>query len=189
MLEARQSLSPNSVDCDAQSSSSAGSSISTFNFRLTVLRNYRAVYQMSAALLTDASEAEDVTQEAFTRFWQKGAGIEKPKHWLMRVARNLCLDRLRRSGRELHGHDTEMPAEKRDPDWHYEQSELSNALREHVDTLPEPQRSLIVLFDVRGFSGADCAAILGLNENQVKVYLHRARRRLRLKLEQYDGRA
>jgi len=49
--------------------------------------------------------------------------------------------------------------------------------------LPEPQRSLLVMFDVHGMDGAACARVLGLNANQVKVYLHRARRKLREQLE------
>ena len=49
--------------------------------------------------------------------------------------------------------------------------------------LPEPQRSLLVMFDVQGHDGATCARVLGLNVNQVKVYLHRARRRLREQME------
>ena len=57
-------------------------------------------------------------------------------------------------------------------------------LRRLIDKLPEPQRSLIVLFDVQGMNGAECARILDIDANQVKVYLHRARRRLRLGLEQ-----
>jgi len=187
VLDAKQSMSSPSLDCDLASPSRTGSSVSSIAFRLTVIRHYRTVYRMAAALLNDAAEAEDVTQEAFTRYWQNGERVEKPNHWLLRVARNLCLDRLRKSGRELDGHDLEATADHRAPDWHYENSELSRALEEHISALPEPQRSLIVLFDVRGFNGADCAAILGLNENQVKVYLHRARRRLRLKLEQHDG--
>jgi RNA polymerase sigma-70 factor (ECF subfamily) len=52
-----------------------------------------------------------------------------------------------------------------------------------VSALPEPQRTLVVLFDVHGLDGGECARILGLNTNQVKVYLHRARRRLRRELE------
>ena len=187
MLDAKQSVTPNSLDCEAQSPSSAGSSISALSFRLTVLRHYRSVYHMAAALLNDPSEAEDVTQEAFTRYWQHGESILKPKHWLMRVARNLCLDRLRKSGRELHGHAVDEEPDDHDPSWHYAQSELGDALQEQIDTLPEPQKSLIVLFDVQGLTGSECAEILGLNENQVKVYLHRARRRLRLKLEQHNG--
>ncbi len=41
-----------------------------------------------------------------------------------------------------------------------------------------------MLFDVQGMTGAECAEILDLNVNQVKVYLHRARRRLRQALEE-----
>jgi RNA polymerase sigma-70 factor (ECF subfamily) len=55
-----------------------------------------------------------------------------------------------------------------------------------VNELPEPQRSLILLFDVQGMTGAECAEVLDLNVNQVKVYLHRARRRLRQALEEGD---
>ena len=69
------------------------------------------------------------------------------------------------------------------PAWHYEQHELAGELRKLVDTLPEPQRSLLVMFDVQGLDGATCARVLGLNANQVKVYLHRARRKLREQLE------
>ena len=78
-----------------------------------------------------------------------------------------------------------MPAtsDGHDPAWHYEQSELAGELRKLVDTLPEPQRSLLVMFDVQGHDGDTCARVLGLNTNQVKVYLHRARRKLREQLE------
>jgi RNA polymerase sigma factor (sigma-70 family) len=75
------------------------------------------------------------------------------------------------------------PADERDPEWHYEQRELEAGVSRLLDTLPEPQRSLVVLFDLHGVDGAGCAAILGLSTTQVKVYLHRARRRLRERLE------
>ena len=76
----------------------------------------------------------------------------------------------------------------RDPVWHYEQSELAGKLRKLVDALPEPQRSLLVMFDVQGLDGATCARVLGLTVTQVKVYLHRARRKLRERLEcAHDG--
>jgi RNA polymerase sigma-70 factor, ECF subfamily len=163
----------------------AGGVMSALRFRLAVLQYDRTVYRVARALLRDEREAEDVVQETFLRYWQLGAGVRKPREWLLKVARNACLDRFRKSGR-LVSHEQEAPPEPRDdrdPAWHYEQRELSADLRELVDTLPEPQRSLIVLFDLQGIDGAECAAILGLNVNQVKVYLHRARRKLRLQLE------
>ena len=159
--------------------------ISPWRFRLAVLLHDRVVFRTAAALLRDAREAEDVTQEAFLVFWQQGAHVERPREWLLRVARNACFDRLRRRGRLLSEAQVALPepSEDRDPAWHYEQNELATELRALVDKLPEPQRSLIVLFDVQGLDGATCARILDLNVNQVKVYLHRARRRLRQQLE------
>jgi len=160
--------------------------MSAWRFRLAVLQHDRAVYRLAAALLRDASEAKDVVQESFLSYWRNGSTVERPREWLMRVARNACFERLRRSGRFVSHEQAELPepSDERDPAWHYEQRELAGELQKHVDTLPEPHRSLIVLFDVQGFDGATCARILGLNVNQVKVYLHRARRRLREQLEQ-----
>lgn len=160
--------------------------MSTWRFRLVVLQHDRAVHRLAAALLRDAREAEDVAQEAFLSYWRNGARVERPREWLLRVTRNACLERLRRSGRSVSYEQAELPepSHDRDPAWHYEHDELAAELRKRVDTLPEPHRSLIVLFDMQGVDGASCARILGLNVNQVKVYLHRARRRLREQMEQ-----
>jgi RNA polymerase sigma-70 factor (ECF subfamily) len=159
--------------------------IAPWRFRLAVFLHHRAVFRVAARLLRDAREAEDVTQDTFLLYWQRGAEVRRPREWLLRVARNACLDRLRRSGRLVSHEPAELPepAEDCDPAWHYEQDEINERLRALVDTLPEPQRSLIVLFDMQGVDGATCARILELNVNQVKVYLHRARRRLREQLE------
>lgn len=135
---------------------------------------------MSAALLGDAAEAEDVTQETFTRYWQDGDSVEQPKHWLMRVARNNCIDRLRRSSRLRYEDDQDLPSlsDGRDAVSQLEGEEQLAALRAAIASLPEPQRSIVIFFGIRGMSGADCARALNLSTNQVKVYLHRARRRL-----------
>lgn len=164
----------------------AGSKVlSSWRFRLAVLQHDRVVYRFAAALLRDRREAEDVVQETFLHYWQHGSTVEQPRAWLLRVARNACLDRLRKSGRLVSHEQAELPepSDDRDPAWHYEQRELSAVLQKCVDTLPEPQRSLIVLFDVQGADGATCARVLDLSVNQVKVYLHRARRKLREQLE------
>jgi RNA polymerase sigma-70 factor (ECF subfamily) len=172
------------ANADADANAGTGV-VAGWRYRLAVVRHYRAVYRVAQAILRDAAEAEDVTQETFVRYWQRGAGIERPREWLMKVARNGCLDRLRKSGRSVTGAEEEVfeQPDNRDPAWHYERRELAAELEQAIARLREPQRSLVVLFDVQGMSVAECAQIVGLNVNQVKVYLHRARRRLRLELE------
>lgn len=159
--------------------------VSALEFRVAVIRHHRIVYRTACVLLDDKHEAEDVTHEAFLRYWQQGRKVRGTRAWLLKVARNACLDRLRRvrSTVDVESISHESLRDTRDPAWHLDQRELATQLRDSISALPEPQRSLIVLFDVHGLDGASCARILGLNTNQVKVYLHRARRRLRDQLE------
>jgi len=169
-----------------ESERSEDTSLTAWRYRAAVVRHYRAVYRFAAALVRIEADAEDVTQETFTRYWQHGQTVKRPREWLFRVARNLCLDRLRRAGRVVSVETEPMaePVDEHGPAWHYDQQELGTRLTRLVDTLPEPQRSLVVLFDIQGMSGEECARVIGLNPNQVKVYLHRARKRLRTKLEE-----
>jgi len=162
-----------------------GGVMSAWRFRLAVLMHDRAVFRVAVALLRDTREAEDVTQEVFLRYWESGETVERPREWLLQVARNACMNRFRRAGRVTHHDPADLPeiSDGRDPAWHYEQHELRGELKKLVDTLPEPQRSLLVMFDMQGMDGATCARVLELNMNQVKVYLHRARRKLREQLE------
>jgi RNA polymerase sigma-70 factor, ECF subfamily len=159
--------------------------MAAWRFRVAVLLHDRAVFRVAAAFLRDTREAEDVTQEVFLRYWQYGETVERPREWLLQVTRNACLSRFRRAGRVTHHDPQDLPelSDGLDPAWHYEQHELRGEIKKLVDTLPEPQRSLLVMFDMQGMDGATCARVLGLNTNQVKVYLHRARRKLREQLE------
>jgi len=181
---APQSIKRPEALADAESHQGRGV-MAAWRFRVAVLLHDRAVFRVAAALLRDAREAEDVTQEVFLRYWQHGETVERPREWLLQVARNACLSRFRRAGRVTHHDPQDLPelSDGRDPAWHYEQHELRGELKKLVDTLPEPQRSLLVMFDMQGMDGATCARVLGLNVNQVKVYLHRARRKLREQLE------
>ncbi len=159
--------------------------LSALQLRLAVLRHHRIVYRVAYSLLRDGHEAEDVTQEAFMRLWQHGGGIRARREWLLTVTRNACLDRLRKARHTLvaQGVELEQASEEPGPARQAEQRELARRLHALIGALPEPQRSLLVLFDMHGLDGAACARILGLNVNQVKVYLHRARQRLRRALE------
>jgi len=189
--EAKPSISsPRPVPADAIDTAPTNTAWHTpWSFRLVMLRYHRLVFRVAWNVLADAAEAEDVCQEVFTRYWQRQQQVERAKEWLLRVARNEAITRLRkRSKVVLNDLDTERIAEDdgvepAQPDqlWHHDQR--AQRLREAIATLPEPQRSLVVLFDLEGQDGATCAQVLDLTVNQVKVYLHRARKRLRQQLE------
>jgi RNA polymerase sigma-70 factor, ECF subfamily len=167
--------------------STEGQGQSAWRFRMAVLRHHKAIFRVCYGILGDAHEAEDVTQETFLRYWQLSAEVRGVKAWLVTVARNRCLDRLR-AVKKFVDVDPEVFEQEADPDEPERQAsrdEKIERLNRLIANLPEPQRSLIVLFDIEGLTGAECAEALKLNVNQVKVYLHRARRQLRRALEDH----
>ena len=185
LRDAKTPSSPDRRPGESEAATDGTGRVTAWKFRVAVLKHHRSVYRMCYALLRDEQLAEDMTQEAFVKYWEQGADVARPKEWLHRVARNSCLDLLRKTDRVVGDEhfQTLSSGDEHDPAWRYQQGELSLRLRRLIDRLPEPQRSLIVLFDVQGMNGAECARILDINVNQVRVYLHRARRQLRLALE------
>ena len=149
------------------------------------VREYQdQAWTLARYLLKDPAEAEDACQEAFVKLWKNQDSIDpdKVRPWLMKVTRNGCLDRLRRR------HPTEELQEWHDPHTvagpmqGMHQSELGSWLKNTINSLKEPYRSLVVLRDVHQHSYEEVAAVLELNMPQVKTYLHRARKQLREQL-------
>ncbi len=153
-----------------------------------VYRKWVADYQdqawtLARYLLKDAAEAEDAVQEAFLKLWNHRDQIDpdRIKPWLMKVTRNNCLDRLRRR-RKTEEFEEYQAVEERGPMFGAQQSELGRWLLRAIGSLQEPYRSLVVLRDIQQHSYEEVAGVTELSLPQVKVYLHRARKRLREQL-------
>ena len=144
---------------------------------------------MALYLLNNRSEAEDVAQEVYIRLWENVDQVEfiRAKYWLLRVVRNTCLDRLRRRTLEQNfmqqtlSHD--LSPGPLDTLVHEQRSAL---VQEAVARLDEPFRSLIILRDIHQHSYQDIARTLELGLDQVKVYLFRARRKLKSILQESE---
>jgi RNA polymerase sigma-70 factor (ECF subfamily) len=143
-------------------------------------------WSLARYLLRDRAEAEDVVQEAFERLWERRESMSaaRVKPWLLRVTRNLCLDRLRRRRPEEEPDDAAL-ADPRGPAEALQHARLQAQLKGAVQGLDEPFRSLVVLRDIQQHSYEEVAAMTELSLPQVKTYLHRARRKLREQLSEW----
>lgn len=76
-------------------------------------------------------------------------------------------------------------SQAQDPQQQFEQAELREHLQKAIDQLPEPQKTVLVLFEIEGFKARDIAAMLDIPEGTVTSRLHHARKRLRQLLRDY----
>ena len=159
--------------------------------RLLVSAKLPRILGLATRMLRDASEAEDVAQEAFIRVW-KSAGAWQPGRarfdtWLHTVVLNLCRDRLRRR-REIS--DYAIP-ETADPTPHAEigliEAERGRAVANAISDLPERQREAILLVHYQDLSGAEAAEALEISVEALESLLGRGRRALRAQLASQEG--
>ncbi len=151
-------------------------------FGVLVDRHLAGVYAVALRLLRNAAEAEDVAQDSLLRAMERLHQYD-PEHsfhnWLLKIATNQSLNRLRSRRRErqmqerLAGQESRRPASSSRPetsptDWRY-----------WLDQLDEPQRLAIILFHFHQMPYAEVAEILELPINTVRTHLHRGRKRLR----------
>ena len=135
------------------------------------------VFRFIVKNLKHEEDAKDVVQSAFEKLWINRNQVDstKVKSYLFTIAYNQMIDHLRKSKRI-------SLKEGFNEDASGSQGQKQNAkriLNEALAKLSETQRSLVMLKDYEGYNYAEIGEITGLNESQVKVYLHRARLQLR----------
>ncbi|MHB8418759.1 MAG: RNA polymerase sigma factor [Myxococcales bacterium] len=156
-------------------------------FGRLVAQHERAVYALCLRWLGQPEEARDAAQEAFVRAFESRRSYDSAlafRPWLLRIARNHCLD-LRRRARirpEAPGLDAEADAPDRAAlaaDEGIERAQGQARLRAALARLPAEQREALVLFHQDELSYREIAAVLDVPLGTVMTWLHRARRRLR----------
>jgi len=135
------------------------------------------VFRFIVKNLRHEEDAKDVVQSAFEKLWRNRDAVEtgKSKSFLFTVAYNQMIDHLRKSKRVHLQEDFAAETGVQYQPVH----NMKKALQEALNRLNEVQKSLVMLKDYEGYSYEEIATITGLNEGQVKVYLHRARLALR----------
>jgi RNA polymerase sigma factor (sigma-70 family) len=135
------------------------------------------VYRFILKNLRHEEDARDVIQSAFEKMWINRADIDnnRCKSYLFTVAYNTMIDHLRKVKRIQLKEEFRDDTRIQDRPMHNTKKILEDAL----SRLSETQRSLVLLKDYEGYSYEEIGQITGLNESQVKVYLHRARIQLK----------
>ena len=143
--------------------------------------------------LRHQEDAEDVTQEVLVRLWKHHEQIDpaRMRAWVMQVARNLVIDSVRRhrarsavfDGVPVGDSTLACVAAPGTPDAEAERRELRDVLEEAIAELGEPYRSIVVMREIQGLSYEEIADGLNMPLGTIKVYLHRARRRLRERVQ------
>jgi RNA polymerase sigma-70 factor, ECF subfamily len=162
--------------------SKAASSVPAFEG--LVAAHQRMVLRVAYRLLGRLEDAQDAAQEVFLRLFRNLDRIgADPKSWLYRVTVNICNDhhRRRKMALELDSrtHSTADPAP--DPERALALEERKRLVMEGLQTLPERERTAVVLRDIEGLSTAEVAGILGVEEVTVRSQVSSAR----LKLAKY----
>jgi RNA polymerase sigma-70 factor (ECF subfamily) len=151
--------------------------------------------------LRDETEAEDLAQNVFLQVYKSRKRYKqtaKFSTWLFTIARNLCLNELRRRSRHPAASLEETHAEHEDqPRRQFEDKsqiapaekllhgELEQKILEALDGLPENQRSAILLCRQEDLSYEEIAEILGCSLSATKSLIHRGRETLKEKLKPY----
>jgi len=136
------------------------------------------VYRFIIKNLRHEEDARDIVQSAFEKMWRNRDAVEndKSKSYLFTVAYNQMIDHLRKAKRISLTEDFSETSRG----VNYQPApNVQKTLREALNRLNETQRSLVMLKDYEGYNYEEIGKITGLNESQVKVYLHRARITLR----------
>ena len=151
-----------------------------------VARKLPRMLMLAQRMLGDATEAEDVAQEAMLRAWRQAPrwapGQAKFDTWLHRVGLNLCYDRLRRR-REI---ATDAPPDRPDdgpaPDRGLLAMETGVRVEAALAKLPERQREAIVLCHYQELGNIEAARLMNVSVEALESLLSRGRRALRTAL-------
>jgi RNA polymerase sigma-70 factor (ECF subfamily) len=149
---------------------------------------YPSLCRFLECMLGGRSTAQDIAQESFLQLYRTGLGSfpeGEARFWLYRVARNFALNELskgqtrQRLFEKVADVFRASRAKVLNPEQELEVAERGEILLEMLSTLPEQQRSALLLREQEEMSYREIAAVLSISESKVKVDIFRARNALR----------
>ncbi|MET9274728.1 RNA polymerase sigma factor SigJ [Kribbella sp. NPDC003557] len=151
------------------------------------------LFGIAYRMLGEATEAEDVVQDAYLRWRSAHGPVQTPAAWLTTVVTNLCINRLTsaRARRERYvgpwlpepiatGNDPQELVERR--------ATVSLGFLVLLEKLTPPERAVFVLREAFGYTHRDSAEVLGLDEGHARQLYHRALARVGDERRRFEAR-
>ncbi|WP_455593425.1 RNA polymerase sigma factor [Bacteroides sp.] len=164
------------------------------SFKKEYLPFHRKLYHVAFKLLENEADAEDLVQEAYLKLWDKRDGltvISNPEAFSVTLVKNMCFDILRSGKYSQNRQTVELNTA-----WECSQADNLEVkdevkqIRSLIARLPEQQKQVVTLRDVKECSYEEIEHITGLNSVNIRVLLSRARKRIREqfnKLNNYES--
>jgi RNA polymerase sigma-70 factor (ECF subfamily) len=165
-----------------------------------LVRRYESkVYRLAFGILKNSLDAEDALQESFIRAYRAIGSFREESTfstWLYRITANVCLGKTRGKKHEflsIERHDADggdglthdFPSREKTPLEELLSRETERVVQDCIDRLPEKLRTVFLLRDLEGLSREEVAATLRLTPGAVSSRLHRARLKLRARIDRY----
>ena len=174
-------------------------------FAVLVRRHKTALYNFILRLVRSTSAAEDLAQDVFVKIVQSAADFKHESRfstWAYAIARNICIDHLRKMAFRQHASLDQAQGEAQDgptlldrtmdhhPTAAVERTAIGNEVGKRivrcVEALPEEQREVFLLREVANLQFKDIAEITKVPENTVKSRMRYALERLQEALSEYE---
>jgi len=162
-----------------------------------LVRQYQArVYAIAYHYVGNAEDARDLAQEVFVRIYQNlhlCRDVEMFIPWMIRIARNACVDHIRRRKARPPAHDidaanaTHLPARGRNPEEEWAESSKKRLIYRALRELTDLNREMILLKEILGLSLEEIASMLKVPLGTIKSRSNRARLELAQKLVALGG--
>lgn len=163
-------------------------------FRELVERHHPSILNLCFKYVGNREDAEEVAQDVFIRAYRARASYEpraKFSTYLYRIAVNLSLNRIRDRKRRLGRLENSLSEDRSPavaegnprPDEILERKEKEAAVREALDSLPEKQKTAVILKRFQGLSYDEIAGVMACSVSAVEARLHRAKLNLQKSLK------
>ncbi len=190
MQSRRQTGSMNRKDDHYYIKQIANGNVAAFSYLVEKYRDM--VYGLSLKMLRNTEDAEELAQDTFVKAFQSLSsyqGKSKFSTWLYRITYNGAITLMRKRKLELYSLDEQRLSDEDELTIgnrlaEIDQEELAESLKKAMEELPADDQVLITLFYYEDQRVEDIAHITGLSASNVKVKIHRARKKMYLYLKE-----